>query len=63
VRIRYDYKHDDENEPWVAEETFEQLRSVVAELERAVDSAVQASNPEFIMIGDIKLFKMSASGP
>ncbi|MER9032428.1 hypothetical protein [Mesorhizobium sp. M0674] len=61
VRVRYDYRLDDEIEPWASEETLEQLRSVVEELERSVGLAVQASNPEFIMFGNIKLFKLSAS--
>ena len=42
---------------------MERLRAVVAEVEKTVEIAVQASNPEFIMLGDIKLTKISASGP
>ncbi|AMX99993.1 hypothetical protein AB0V79_17200 [Mesorhizobium ciceri] len=63
VRIRYDYRVDKQGAPWRAERTLERLRAVVAEVERTVDLAVQASNPEFIMFGDIKLTKISASGP
>lgn len=63
VRIRYDYKLDDENEPWVAAKTLEQLQRVVSALEKVVDQAIQASNPEFIMLGDIKLTKIAGYGP
>ncbi|TIO79333.1 MAG: hypothetical protein E5X74_10040 [Mesorhizobium sp.] len=63
VRIRYDYRLDNQGAPWQAERTMERLRAVVAEVEKAVDLAVQASNPEFIVLGDIKLTKISASGP
>ncbi|RUX32600.1 hypothetical protein EOA13_00380 [Mesorhizobium sp. M7A.F.Ca.US.011.01.1.1] len=63
VKIRYDYRLDSQAAPWQAERTMKRLRAVVAEVEKAVDLAVQASNPEFIMLGDIKLTKISASGP
>lgn len=62
VRVRYDYKLDKQDAPWQAERTMERLRAVVAEVEKAVDLAVQASNPECIMLGNIKLTKISASG-
>ncbi|UVC13763.1 hypothetical protein [Mesorhizobium onobrychidis] len=59
TRIRYDFKLDDPEDPTRQPPPMQQMQRAVRVLEQAVGRAVEAADPEFITMGDLKLFKIS----
>ncbi|MER9588553.1 hypothetical protein NKI94_07065 [Mesorhizobium australicum] len=61
VRIRYDFRLDDQDTLDKMQRTMERLRGVVAEVEGTIGRAIEASNPDFIVLDGIKLTMIAGS--